>query len=109
MQRMPKNGFGFMSIMNRNQVLFEKMMDQQNMILKGRGTICGSPRRGRVLDSGRDPTDHPRRLGGIASGNHPIDFSRSPGGIDSGRCPTEMIQLKARPRFKMASELGLQL
>ena len=90
---MPKKGFGFMSIMNRNQVLFEKMMDQQNMILKARGTICGSPRRGRVLDSGRDPTDHPR----------------SPGGIDSGRCPTEMIQLKARPRFKMASELGLKL
>ena len=82
MQRMPKKGYGFMSIMNRNQVLFEKMMDQQNMILKARGAICGSPRRGRVLDSGRDPTDHPRRLGGIASGRRPIDFSRSSGGID---------------------------
>ena len=49
LQRMPKKGCGFMSIMNRNQVLFEKMMDQQNMILKARGAICGSPRRGRVL------------------------------------------------------------
>ena len=76
MQRMPKKVCGFMSILNRNQVLFEKMMDQQNMIMNARRAICDSPRRERVLYSEREPNDT--------------------GGIDSGRCQTVMVQRTAK-------------
>ena len=65
MERTLEKSFGLMSIINRNQVLVEKIMDHQTVILKAGETICDSPRRRSVMDSGRHPTDYPRRLGGM--------------------------------------------
>ena len=109
MERTLEKSFGLMSIINRNQVLVEKIMDHQTVILKAGETICDSPRRRSVMDSGRHPTDYPRRLGGMDSGRRPTDYPRRPVGMDPGRRPTEMIQRESKSRFKTACELGLKL